>query len=88
MRVDQLETWFNKHKADTNYQHKDMPLDIMAHNAYESFERLTDPIKKKIIAVCKAYGVITRPHALVSVHGPNEFIRAMPFAGKVQGYDG
>jgi phage terminase large subunit-like protein len=59
MRVDQLETWFNKHKADTNYQHKDMPLDIMAHNAYESFERLTDPIKKKIIAVCKAYGVIT-----------------------------
>ena len=59
MRVDQLATWFNRHKNDPNYQHRGVPLEIMAVNAAASFFRMTQANQNKVTAVCRAYGVVT-----------------------------
>ena len=59
MKVDQLATWFNRHKNDTNYEHREMPLEVMAHNASVSFFRMTQANQNKVLAVCRAYGVVT-----------------------------
>jgi phage terminase large subunit-like protein len=59
MKVDQLSVWFNRHKNDANYEHREMPLEVMAHNAQASFFRLTPANQNKVLAVCRAYGVVT-----------------------------
>ncbi len=59
VKVDQLATWFKHHCHDVNYQHRGMPIEIMAAYAQASFFRMTQANQNKVLAVCRAYGVVT-----------------------------
>jgi hypothetical protein len=58
MKVETLQEWFTKHKNDTNYQHRDMPMDTFDHNAFESFNKMKAAHQQRVLDVCRAYKVV------------------------------
>lgn len=58
MKVEQLHEWFNKHRHDLNYQHRDMSPDTFTNKAVNSFFKLKEAHQQRVLDVCKAYGVV------------------------------
>ena len=58
MNVEQLKTWFNKHKSDTNYQHRDMSLADFDVQAFNSFMKMKESLQQRVMEVCRAYKVV------------------------------
>jgi hypothetical protein len=58
MKVEALKDWFHKHKADVNYQHRDMPMDVLDQNALNSFMKLKEAHRQRVLDVCRAYKLI------------------------------
>jgi phage terminase large subunit-like protein len=56
--VEQLETWFQKHLQDRDYQHKEMSLEEIDKRATASFLRLTHAQQNRVMEVCRAYTVV------------------------------
>jgi hypothetical protein len=55
--VTQLDKLVGKHKLDPNYQHRNMSIDEMNHRAADSFARLTDERKAKVMKACHNLGL-------------------------------
>ena len=58
MKVEQLQEWFDKHKSDTNYQHREMPLDLFDNHALNSFSKMKVAHQQRVLDVCRAYKVV------------------------------
>jgi len=58
MKVETLQTWFDKHKSDPNYQHRDMSLDELDVKALASFMKMKQVHKQRVIDVCRAYKLV------------------------------
>ncbi len=58
MLVETLQAWFEKHKADTNYQHKEMSLDEFDVKALSSFTKMKQVHQQRVLDVCRAYKVV------------------------------
>ena len=57
MDVSQLDKLVGKHKLDPNYQHKEMSITEMNKRAADSFARLTDERKAKVMKACLNVGL-------------------------------
>jgi len=55
--VTQLAELVETHKLDPNYQHRDMSLEELDHRAEESFKRLSDDRRKKVLTACMHLGL-------------------------------
>ena len=58
MKVELLEEWFKKHKSDTNYQHRDMPLDVFDSKAFAAFNKMKKAHQTLVLEVCRAYKIV------------------------------
>jgi phage terminase large subunit-like protein len=58
MKVESLLTWFDKHKADPNYQHRDMSMDEFDAKALTSFLKMKAAHQQRVLDVCRAYKVV------------------------------
>ena len=58
MTVDQLESWFQKHLLDKDYQHLGMSPEEMDKGALASFTRMKQVHQQRVLDVCRAYKVV------------------------------
>jgi predicted phage terminase large subunit-like protein len=58
MNVENLEAWFQKHRSDTNYQHREMALAEFDVKALDSFMKLKVAHRQRVLDVCRAYKVV------------------------------
>ena len=58
MKVETLQTWFEKHKSDPNYQHRDMSPDEFDAKALASFGKMKQVHQQRVLDVCRAYKVV------------------------------
>src|ERR1700675_4075583 len=58
MEVEKLQTWFDKHKADPNYQHRDMSLDEFDAKSLTSFTKMKLAHQQRVLDVCRAYKLV------------------------------
>lgn len=57
MNVEQLYALVKQHKADKNYQHRELTWDQFDELAKQSFARLTEERRNKVLKVCSRYGL-------------------------------
>jgi predicted phage terminase large subunit-like protein len=57
MKVEDLVLWLEKHKTDKEYQYKDLSMEEFDAKALASFNRIPEDQKKKVLKVCKHYGI-------------------------------
>jgi phage terminase large subunit-like protein len=63
MTVEQMEVWFQKHRSDKDYQHRNMSLEAMDVQAQKSFFKLKESLQAKVIDVCRAYKIIDKENS-------------------------
>jgi phage terminase large subunit-like protein len=57
MHAENLTSWFDQHRHDKNYQHRDMSDEVFDQQAKTSFLRLTPDQQMKVITVCHLKGL-------------------------------
>lgn len=58
MTTEQLYMWFDEHRTDPNYQHRDMTPSEFEEQAEKSFFKLTDAQQNRVLEVCRAYKIV------------------------------
>ena len=57
MHVENLTLWFDQHRHDKNYQHRNLSDEAFAKLAKASFERLTPDQVTKVVTICHLKGI-------------------------------